>query len=116
MVLCKISQDFAVNSYIGLLEKINESGVGETKFADGGVDLQVPEVPEGALLSSAVAEGVGTSFQHGWPCKTDLALSAPFVAFYALQEILAALNMLCTSFDSWHRLKTVRERSLDDSS
>jgi hypothetical protein len=116
MVFCKICKYLAIQAYVCFLEHINEAGVGETESANCGVDLQVPEVPEAALLCAAVTEGVHASFQHGWASKTDLALAAPLVALHALQEILAALYMLCPTFDSWHRLKAIRKRSFDDSS
>ncbi len=112
MLFCKFCQDFSVQTDFCGFQHANETGVGKAEFPNGGIDLQVPEIPEAALLGAAVTEGVDASFQHGWASKTDLALASPLVTLYALQEILAALYMLCPTFDSWHRLKVIRETGL----
>ncbi len=70
-----------------------------------GVNLYRPKGSECALLGAAVAECVHTSLEHSRASKTNLALTAPLEALYASEQVLSALNMLCTSFYAWHNGK-----------
>lgn len=106
-------QNLAIQTNVRLLQKIDKAGIGQAIFTNRGIDLNRPQVAEGALLGAAITEGVGASFEHGWAGKADFALAAPLVAFYALQEILAALYMLCTTFYSRHSLGAIRQCFLE---
>ncbi len=102
MLFGKHGQDFAINDNVCFFEHVDETGIGETVFANSSIDLQRPQCTEGALLGAAIAEGVHTRFQHGWTSKTNFAFSSPLVSFDALHQIVAAFHVLCTAFYSRH--------------
>ncbi|MDQ5952765.1 MAG: hypothetical protein QG626_895 [Patescibacteria group bacterium] len=105
-----MSQNLTIQADICFLEHVNKARIAESVGTYSGVDLERPEAAEVALLGATIAESVLTGLQHGWAGKTNLALAAPFEALNALQEVLAALNVLCTAFYSWHTLGvTVRK-------
>lgn len=113
LLFSNLGQDFAVQGYVSLFEHVNKARIAETVFTHSGIDLQCPQVAESALLGAAVAESVLTGLEHGWASETNLALATPLEAFNALQETLAALYMLCTSFYAWHKLFAIRHQGLN---
>lgn len=84
MLFCQLCKNLAVQANIGGFEHGNEARVGKSELMNRCIDLDGPEIAEGSLLGSAVAESVRASFEHGWSGKTDLALSTPLKAFNAL--------------------------------
>ena len=60
-----IRQHLAVERDLGGLEPFHEAAVGRPGSAGGGVDTDLPERPEIALLGLAVAVGVGAAVVNG---------------------------------------------------
>ncbi len=102
VLFSNLGKNLAVYSNVRNLEHVDETGVGKAEFVNCSVDLYRPKGTECALLGTAIAEGVHTSFEHGRAGKTNLALSAPLEAFYSGKKIFTSLRVLCTALNSRH--------------
>ena len=60
-----VRENFAVQSNLGGLQTLHEAAVGQTRFANGGGDADLPQVAERALAHLAVAVGVLPSVVNG---------------------------------------------------
>ncbi len=60
-----VRNDLAVERAFGGLEPFDEAAVGDAGGAGRGVDAELPETAEGALLDLAIAEGVGPAVIDG---------------------------------------------------
>src|SRR5204863_4360518 len=84
-------KNLAVERAFGGFEAFHEAAVGQAGGADGGVDADLPEVTESALLGAAIAvgvlaavvDGVGrVAIQFGAPqAKAFRGGNHPFAAF-----------------------------------
>ena len=63
-VLGQVRERFAVEANFFFRKGVDELAVCRSKFARHGVDFDIPEAAERALLGAAVAEGVGAGFEY----------------------------------------------------
>ena len=86
----EMGERLAVEAEVGLLGGAHELGIGHAVLAEGGIDLDVPEAAEVALLVAAmgkrVGAGMGESFVGG-----ALGLGAAETEALGLLEDLAAI-------------------------
>lgn len=98
----QVGQDLAVDLDIGLLELIDEPGVGEAMFAGSGVDLDGPELAEFALFLFAVGELEAPGMQGRFLGLAVFGFAGPQKALRVLEKFLAALCCFWSTFYSCH--------------
>ena len=60
-----VRQNLAIELAFGRVEAFDKAAVGQTEFANGGVDAGLPEITEGALFAAAIAVGVLPAVVNG---------------------------------------------------
>src|SRR6476646_4472150 len=87
----EIGHHLAVDVDAGLVETVDETGVGQrafARFADGGIDALDPEGAERALATLAVAELVLQRLLDRLLGDADGVLAAAIIALRGLQNLL----------------------------
>src|SRR5690606_27374205 len=100
----------AVEGDAGLLEAVHEAAVRQAVRADRGVQADLPEAAEAALLVAAVAVGVLAGLEARDDRELDLGLAAPHHPLGLREDVAAALHVMSTAFDARHRLGVRHER------
>ena len=103
MVSSEFGEDFAVKGEAALFQLRDEGGVRRvTVLADGGVEPDDPELAEIGLLITAVGESVAARAHQCLVSGVQLLRTDAAVAFRTLENILAALIGMYSTFDSCH--------------
>jgi len=101
-VLGKVCEDLAIDFDACLFERRDEGAVVHSFGADGGVDLDGPELAEGALLFFASTEGVAPCVEQRFFGGALLRLTSPLKTLGIFKGFLAVLMGIYSSFYAWH--------------
>lgn len=99
----EFGEDLAVELEAILLQLRDEGGVGLVAvLADGGVEPDDPELAEVGLFVPSVREGIAASTHQRLVRSMQLLRADATVALGALEDILATLVGMDSTFDSCH--------------
>lgn len=98
----ELGQDFAIEFDFVLFEPVNKPAVGETKRADGGVNLNLPEPAEVTFFPPAVSQSVFAGVEQGLARGAFFLASAETEALSRSQDFPSAFQTGCSAFDSGH--------------
>jgi hypothetical protein len=101
-VFCEVGEDLAVDLDAGNFEGIDEPAVAKAFGADRCVDLDGPELAEGALLFFAATERVDPCVEQGFFGGTLFGAATPLKALGVLKGFLTVLMGIYSSFYAWH--------------
>lgn len=100
---CEFSEDFAVECESGFLELVDERAVGSVAVcADSGIQADDPELAEVGLLVASVSECVAAGAHEGLMGEVELLGADATVSLRSLEDVLAALIRVYSTFDSCH--------------
>ena len=93
---------FSVKTNILLFKGARESRVGESVFANSGVDINLPYSSELSLLLLAMVECVHTRFLDRLPRLLLFTFSSETIPFSHFKDIFPPFIFLCSSSYSGH--------------
>jgi len=94
--------DLAIDDDVGLVYGTHELAVADSFWANSSVDFELPQSAHVALHATAVAVCALASLENGNLGEFQFALAPPHVALCLGHDVLAALEVHFTAFDSWH--------------
>lgn len=97
-----LGENLAVKLDVALFQAVHEFGVDRSVQTRGGVDAHLLETAIVALLQLAADVGVATGFGRGGLGEGNLGFTSPHHALGTGKNILAALDAVCTAFNSRH--------------
>ena len=101
-MLGQVGQYLAIDLDAGDTERGDEFAVVHSLGANGGVDLDGPELPEGALLFLASSEGVAPCVKQRFLGSALFRLAAPLETLGVFKGFFAVLMGIYSSFYAWH--------------
>lgn len=103
IIAADFGEDLAVEADVSALQVAHELGERRAVQSSGGVDANLLDGTVVALLELAALEGV----QSGLCCRDfrerDLGFASPHHALCSGEDVFAALDSVCSSFDSRHK-------------
>lgn len=96
------AQDLSIQNDPVFLECGDQFGVGCSEFSRGGIDADLHQHAIVSLFELASDVGVLSGLRDGCLGDADFGLSSPHHSFRALENVLSALGVHDTSFNTWH--------------
>ena len=103
-MLCgKFGKDFAIQDDAALVQVADQFGVGGPNQASTGIDADLLKGAVVAFLQATITIRISSCFDGRDFCNTDFAFASPHHALGSGKDILATLEVVYPTFDSWHR-------------
>ena len=98
----QLGQNFAIQFNLIFFQETREAAIREAERADGGVDLNLPQRPGGALFLAPMAEGMRAGVKQGRFRFALFLASAETITLHPFENSAAASGGGDPSFYSWH--------------
>ena len=102
MFIGKGGERLSIEHDVLFLESSNELAVTHAVFSESGIDADVPEPSEFAFLVAAMGEGICSSMEYCFGCRTFFSRTSKAISFYFSKDISAGLQGINSFFYSGH--------------